>query len=130
MFFAYIGFDAVTTTAQEAKNPKRDMPIGILGSLAICTVLYLAVGLVLTGIVSYDRLNVADPMPGGRAPTVHVTKRSPGVPAPNQRQGPLLFAPCKRQKKAAPAGDGGQSRDEDDAILTTEAVRREWLGRN
>ncbi len=65
VFFAYIGFDAVTTTAQEAKNPKRDMPIGILGSLAICTVLYLAVGLVLTGIVSYDRLNVADPIAVG-----------------------------------------------------------------
>jgi basic amino acid/polyamine antiporter, APA family len=62
VFFAYIGFDAVTTTAQEAKNPKRDMPIGILGSLAICTVLYIAVGSVLTGIVSYDRLNVADPI--------------------------------------------------------------------
>ncbi len=65
VFFAYIGFDAVTTTAQEAKDPKRDMPIGILGSLAICTVLYLAVGLVLTGIVSYDRLNVADPIAVG-----------------------------------------------------------------
>jgi basic amino acid/polyamine antiporter, APA family len=62
VFFAYIGFDAVSTTAQEAKNPKRDMPIGILGSLAICTVLYLVVGFVLTGIVSYDKLNVADPI--------------------------------------------------------------------
>ena len=65
VFFAYIGFDAVSTTAQEAKNPKRDMPIGILGSLAICTVLYLAVGFVLTGIVSYDKLNVADPIAVG-----------------------------------------------------------------
>jgi basic amino acid/polyamine antiporter, APA family len=62
VFFAYIGFDAVSTTAQEAKNPKRDMPIGILGSLAICTVLYLAVGFVLTAIISYDKLNVADPI--------------------------------------------------------------------
>jgi APA family basic amino acid/polyamine antiporter len=62
VFFAYIGFDAVSTTAQEAHNPKRDMPIGILGSLAICTVLYLAVGSVLTGIVAYDQLNVADPI--------------------------------------------------------------------
>jgi APA family basic amino acid/polyamine antiporter len=65
VFFAYIGFDAVSTTAQEAKNPKRDMPIGILVSLAICTVLYLAVGFVLTGIVPYDRLNVADPIAVG-----------------------------------------------------------------
>jgi APA family basic amino acid/polyamine antiporter len=65
VFFAYIGFDAVSTTAQEAKNPKRDMPIGILGSLAICTVLYLAVGFVLTGIVGYDKLNVADPIAVG-----------------------------------------------------------------
>ncbi len=65
VFFAYIGFDAVSTTAQEAKNPKRDMPIGILGSLAVCTVLYLAVGFVLTGIVPYDQLNVADPIAVG-----------------------------------------------------------------
>jgi APA family basic amino acid/polyamine antiporter len=65
VFFAYIGFDAVSTAAQEANNPKRDMPIGILGSLAICTVLYLAVGFVLTGIVPYDRLNVADPIAVG-----------------------------------------------------------------
>jgi basic amino acid/polyamine antiporter, APA family len=65
VFFAYIGFDVVSTTAQEAKNPKRDMPIGILGSLVVCTVLYLAVGFVLTGIVGYDKLNVADPIAVG-----------------------------------------------------------------
>jgi APA family basic amino acid/polyamine antiporter len=65
VFFAYIGFDAVSTAAQEAKNPKRDMPIGILGSLAICTVLYVAVGFVLTGIVPYDKLNVPDPIAVG-----------------------------------------------------------------
>ena len=53
MFFAYIGFDAVSTAAQEAKNPQQDMPIGILGSLAICTVLYIVVSLVLTGMVRY-----------------------------------------------------------------------------
>jgi basic amino acid/polyamine antiporter, APA family len=65
VFFAYIGFDAVSTAAQEAKSPMRTMPIGILGSLAICAVLYVAVGLVLTGIVPYDRLNVADPIAVG-----------------------------------------------------------------
>jgi APA family basic amino acid/polyamine antiporter len=65
VFFAYIGFDAVSTAAQETKNPQRDMPIGILGSLLICTVLYLAVGFVLTGIVAYDKLNVADPIAVG-----------------------------------------------------------------
>jgi APA family basic amino acid/polyamine antiporter len=65
VFFAYIGFDAVSTTAQEAKNPKRDMPIGILGSLVVCTVLYIVVGIVLTGIVPYDKLNVADPIAVG-----------------------------------------------------------------
>jgi basic amino acid/polyamine antiporter, APA family len=65
MFFAYIGFDAVSTAAQEAKNPQRDMPIGILGSLAICTVIYIAVAIVLLGIVSYHRLNVADPLAVG-----------------------------------------------------------------
>jgi APA family basic amino acid/polyamine antiporter len=65
VFFAYIGFDAVSTAAQEAKNPQRDMPIGILGSLAVCTALYVAVGFVLTGIVRYDRLSVADPIAVG-----------------------------------------------------------------
>jgi APA family basic amino acid/polyamine antiporter len=62
IFFAYIGFDAVSTAAQEAKNPQRDMPWGILGSLAICTVIYILVGLVMTGIVKYDQLNVAAPI--------------------------------------------------------------------
>lgn len=61
IFFAYIGFDAVSTAAQEAKNPSRDMPIGIVGSLAICTVLYILYALVLTGIVNYKELNVAAP---------------------------------------------------------------------
>jgi APA family basic amino acid/polyamine antiporter len=65
MFFAYIGFDAVSTAAQEAKNPSRDMPIGILGSLAICTVIYIAVATVLLGIVPYQQLNVADPLAVG-----------------------------------------------------------------
>jgi APA family basic amino acid/polyamine antiporter len=62
IFFAYIGFDAVSTAAQEAKNPQRDMPIGILGSLAVCTVLYIAVSLVMNGIVPYYELNVPDPI--------------------------------------------------------------------
>jgi basic amino acid/polyamine antiporter, APA family len=62
IFFAYIGFDAVSTTAQEARNPKRDMPIGILGSLVVCTVLYIAMALVMTGMVSYKELNVPAPV--------------------------------------------------------------------
>ena len=62
IFFAYIGFDAVSTAAQEAKNPARDMPIGILGSLAICTVLYILVAVVLTGLVKYTNLDVPDPI--------------------------------------------------------------------
>ena len=61
IFFAYIGFDAVSTAAQEAKNPQRDMPIGILGSLVICTVLYIAVSLVLTGIVELHPAQRARP---------------------------------------------------------------------
>lgn len=65
IFFAYIGFDAVSTAAQEAKNPQRDMPIGILGSLGISTVLYILVAIVLTGIVSYTTLNVPDPVAVG-----------------------------------------------------------------
>jgi APA family basic amino acid/polyamine antiporter len=62
IFFAYIGFDAVSTAAQEAKNPQRDMPIGLLGALAICTILFLGVAVVLTGTVHYSRLNVAAPV--------------------------------------------------------------------
>jgi APA family basic amino acid/polyamine antiporter len=65
VFFAYIGFDAVSTAAQEAKAPDRDMPIGILGSLVICSVLYVAVGFILTGIVPFDRLDVPDPIAVG-----------------------------------------------------------------
>ena len=60
--FAFVGFEAVSTAAQEAKNPQRDMPIGILVSLAICTALYMAVGAVLTGLVHYPDLNVPDPL--------------------------------------------------------------------
>jgi APA family basic amino acid/polyamine antiporter len=62
IFFAYIGFDAVSTAAQEAKNPQRDMPVGILGSLLICTLLYVLVSAVLTGIMSYTELNVPAPL--------------------------------------------------------------------
>jgi APA family basic amino acid/polyamine antiporter len=62
IFFAYIGFDAVSTAAQEAKNPQRDMPIGILGSLVVCTILYIIVATVLTGLVNYKSLNVAAPV--------------------------------------------------------------------
>jgi amino acid transporter len=62
IFFAYIGFDAVSTAAQEAKNPQRDMPIGILGSLIICTVLYVLVSGVMVGLVPYKQLGVAAPM--------------------------------------------------------------------
>lgn len=65
IFFAYIGFDAVSTAAQEARNPQKDMPIAILGSLVISTVLYITVALVLTGIVPYQQLNVPDPIAVG-----------------------------------------------------------------
>jgi basic amino acid/polyamine antiporter, APA family len=62
IFFAFVGFDAASTVAQEAKRPQRDVPIGILGSLGISTVLYILMAVVLTGMVSYTRLNVADPV--------------------------------------------------------------------
>jgi APA family basic amino acid/polyamine antiporter len=65
VFFAYIGFDAVSTAAQESRNPQRDLPIGILVSLSICTVLYIAVSLILTGVVPYQRLNVPHPIAVG-----------------------------------------------------------------
>ena len=65
VFFAYIGFDAVSTASQEAKNPRRDMPIGILGSLGLCTLLYVLVSVVITGIMPFDKLNVPDPIAVG-----------------------------------------------------------------
>jgi len=65
IFFAYIGFDAVSTAAQECKNPQKDLPVGILGSLAIATILYILVAYVLTGVVHYSALNVPDPIAVG-----------------------------------------------------------------
>jgi basic amino acid/polyamine antiporter, APA family len=62
VFFAYIGFDAISTAAEETRDPKRNLPIGILGGLAICTVIYVLVGFVLTGMVPYTELGVADPL--------------------------------------------------------------------
>jgi APA family basic amino acid/polyamine antiporter len=62
VFFAYIGFDAISTTAEECKNPQRDLPRGMIYSLIICTILYVLLALVLTGMVSYTRLNVGDPL--------------------------------------------------------------------
>ncbi|WP_412679399.1 amino acid permease [Brevibacillus agri] len=62
VFFAFIGFDAVSTAAEEVRNPQRDMPIGIITSLLVCTLLYIAVSLTLTGIVPYDMLNVKNPV--------------------------------------------------------------------
>jgi len=62
VFFAYIGFDTVSTLAQESKNPQKNLPRGILGSLGICTIAYIAVAAILTGVVSYKLLNVPDPM--------------------------------------------------------------------
>jgi APA family basic amino acid/polyamine antiporter len=62
VFFAYIGFDAISTAAEETKNPQRNLPIGILGGLAVCTVIYVVVGAVITGMVPYTELGVADPL--------------------------------------------------------------------
>lgn len=62
VFFAYIGFDSVTTTAQEAKNPQRALPISIIGSLIISTALYVAVCVVMVGIVPYRTLNTSNPI--------------------------------------------------------------------
>lgn len=73
VFFSYIGFDAVSTAAQEAKNPQRDMPIGMLVSLGVCTLLYVAMALVLTGLTSYKNLNVPDPV------LVALTAAGPGL---------------------------------------------------
>jgi APA family basic amino acid/polyamine antiporter len=62
VFFAYIGFDAISTAAEETKNPQRNMPLGILGGLAICTAIYVIVGLVATGLVAYPELRASDPL--------------------------------------------------------------------
>ncbi|HBG50363.1 MAG TPA: amino acid permease, partial [Gammaproteobacteria bacterium] len=67
IFFAYIGFDAVSTAAEEARDPQRDIPRGILGSLVICTLIYILVAGALTGIVNYTQLNVPDPVAAGLA---------------------------------------------------------------
>ena len=64
VFFAYIGFDAVSTTAEEARNPQRDLPIGIIASLVICTVLYIAVAAILTGIVPVTTFRTEASLPG------------------------------------------------------------------
>ena len=69
VFFAYIGFDAVSTAAQEARNPQKDLPVGILGSLVVCTILYILVSLVLTGVVHYSKLSVPHPISVGIAVT-------------------------------------------------------------
>jgi APA family basic amino acid/polyamine antiporter len=62
VFFAYIGFDAISTTAEECKNPQRDLPRGMIYALIICTIIYVLIALVLTGMVNYTKLNVGDPM--------------------------------------------------------------------
>ena len=62
VFFAYIGFDAISTAAEETHNPQRNMPIGILGGLLICTLIYVVVGIVATGLVPYEQLRAADPL--------------------------------------------------------------------
>jgi APA family basic amino acid/polyamine antiporter len=62
VFYAYIGFDAISTTAEECRNPQRDLPRGMIYSLVICTVLYILIALVLTGMVPFTQLNVSDPL--------------------------------------------------------------------
>lgn len=74
IFFAYVGFDSVATAAEETKNPKRDLPIGIIGSLAVCTVLYIAVALALTGITSYTEL--ADHNLGAKEPMAYALRQN------------------------------------------------------
>ena len=84
VFFAYIGFDAVSTAAQEAKNPKRDMPIGILGSLAICTVLYILFAHVMTGVTSYTTFKGQDGIAPVAVAIEHMGKEvSPGTWQPD-----------------------------------------------
>ncbi len=90
IFFAYIGFDAVSTAAQEAKNPQKDLPIGMLGSLAICTVLYILMALVMTGLAHYTELNVPHPV------FVAIEKAGPGA------QVARLLRQHRRHRRASP----------------------------
>jgi basic amino acid/polyamine antiporter, APA family len=77
VFFAYIGFDSISTMGQETKNPQRDLPIGILGSLVICTIIYILMSLTMTGVVSYKELGVADPIAVGVDRIVALRQWSP-----------------------------------------------------
>jgi APA family basic amino acid/polyamine antiporter len=79
VFFAYIGFDAVSTTAQEAREPQTDLPIGILGSLLLCTVLYILVAVTLTGVVNYKQLGVSAPIAIGINKIVELRGWTPGA---------------------------------------------------
>ena len=76
VFFAYIGFDAVSTAAQEAKNPKRDMPIGILGSLVVCTVLYVLFSYVLSGVATVEDFRTHGPRGVGGVRDLEVHDRA------------------------------------------------------
>lgn len=78
MFFAYIGFDIVATAAEETRNPKKDIPKGIIGSLVICTVLYMAVSIVVTGMLKYsdDRMNTGAPLAEASRPMASVGQAS------------------------------------------------------
>ena len=82
VFLAYVGFDAVSTTAEEAVNPQRDMPIGIMGSLVVATVLYVVVAAIMTGVVPYRQLNVADPV----ALVLNVLQQAVGLDAGERRR--------------------------------------------
>lgn len=79
VFFAYIGFDALSTTAQEAKNPQRDLPIGMICSLLLCTVIYILMALVMTGVVPYKELGVSDPVAVGVDAIVMKNNWSPAI---------------------------------------------------
>ena len=82
VFFAFIGFDIVATAAEETSNPQRDMPRGILGSLLICTVLYVAVSIVVTGMQNYTDLSVDAPLADAFKATGHPVTRASSASAP------------------------------------------------
>ena len=119
IFFAYIGFDAISTTAQEAKNPQKDMPFGIIGSLVVCTVLYIAVALVLTGMVNwYDQIDLKAPIAQafeqlrprlGGLP--HHGRRARGPDVRHARHAPRPDARLLRHVARRSAADEGLRRD-------------------
>ncbi len=136
VFFAYIGFDAISTAAEETKNPQRNLPIGILGGLAICTLIYVVVGFVLTGMVPYQQLAVADPLARalqlagfeavGWIVALGAAVSMSAVLLVFQYGQPRIF--YRHGPRRAAAAVGGEAAPEDQGAVRHDAVHRDLRG--